>query len=176
MIDGAYNKETSISAYGTMNDKAVTDNKGTVYKPNVALIKLDLSTLTDLDDTKDTKLYMYGYIKHLDSGTKMKVSIYDVTGEDLTEITIEDLRDLSRWTDGKDLIETAEVATSDSITNASININKLIDKYYGTGIQPVIAIYITPVDRGGSESQRALLQLSASKPARTAIKYFKFIK
>ena len=175
VINGAYNKET-ISAYGTMNDKALTV-KGTVYKPNVALIKLDLSTLTDLDDTKDTNLYMYGTIKHLDSGTKMKVSIYDVTGEDLTEITIEDLRDLSRWTDGKDLIETAEVATSASTTNASININKLIDKYYGTGIQPVIAIYITPVDKGnGSASQRALLQLNASKSAQTAIKYFKFIK
>ncbi len=177
IISGAYSNSNQITIWGTLNDATLNWSGGTVYKPNVAIVKFDLSKLTDLDDTKDTNLYTYGTTKHHDNGTSIRVSLYDVTDEDLTEITIEDLRNISRWTEGKDLISTADFTNLGSSKDNSININKLIDKYYGTDIQPAIAIYITPVDRGDENKyQRAQLNLDASNWQRTAIKYSKFSK
>ena len=147
LLAGSYTVDTSEGADNTtiLTSKSIMQNseKGTVTiyvtKDQVGLLKLDLSKLADLDDTKMTTLNIYGW--HT-AGT-YNVKLYDVTDIDLTGITNGDLKNLSKWCADERFIAGATATFAKGSDNTpGIDISKIIDKYYGTGTMPVIAVSV----------------------------------
>ena len=165
---------TSIHASGLVGD-ATKDYSGKTNYPSVALIELDLSRLADLDTTKETNLYMYGSLgSYGTSGNAdVIVSFYDATGTDMDAVTIEDIRNISKWVQEDKLLDTTTLTKQYwKQTSMTVGISGIIDKYYGTGINPIVALYIGVPET--NTDPRSRVQLTFKYGTHTSIKYYKF--
>ena len=165
---------TSIHASGLVGD-ATKDYSGKTNYPSVALIELDLSRLADLDTTKETNLYMFGSLgSYATSGNAdVIVSFYDATGTDMDAVTIEDLRNISKWVQEDKLLDTTTLTKQYwKQTSMTVSISGIIDKYYGTGINPIVALYIGVPET--NTDPRSRVQLTFKYGTHTSIKYYKF--
>ncbi|MBE7013584.1 MAG: hypothetical protein E7419_00070 [Ruminococcaceae bacterium] len=164
----------------------VTGMKGDVTKvyggkttyPGVALIELDLSKLENLDTTKETTLNIYGrvYSYSADDNADVIVSFYDATGTDMDAVTIEDIRNISKWVSDDKLLDTTTLKGRNTSYNKTefipVSLTGVIEKYYGTGKNPIIALYIGVPET--NTDPRARLQLYKNEISKTTIKYYKF--
>ena len=167
---------TTIHASGTKGDTPVVVKNETQY-PSVALIELDLSRLADLDTTKETNLYMYGQIYSYDTSgnADMIVSFYDATGTDMDAVTIEDIRNISKWVSDDKLLDTTTLngrIEGNKSQPATVSLSGVIEKYYGTGINPIVALYIGVPETNSTPRSRVGLTFKYS--TQTSIKYYKF--
>ena len=167
---------TSIHASGIKGD-TTTQAGGTTLYPSVALIELDLSQLKNLDTTKETNLYMFGSLgSYATSGNAdVIVSFYDATGTDMDAVTIEDIRNISKWVQDDKLLDTTTLTGQYwKQTNMTVSLSGVIDKYYGTGVNPIIALYIGVPET--NDDARTRFQLTFKYGSHTSIKYYKYDK